>query len=35
MFVRAGIEDIEQNIDRTHCVGKSYLHKKLKKSVVA
>ena len=31
MFVRAAIEDIEQNIDRAHRVGKSYHHKKSKK----
>ena len=31
MFVRVGIEDIEQNIDRAHRIGKSYHHKKSKK----
>ena len=31
MFVRVGIEDIEQNIDRAHGIGKSYHHKKSKK----
>ena len=31
MFVRAGIEDIEQNIDRAHRIGKSYHNKKSKK----
>ena len=31
MFVRAGIEDIDQNIDRAHRIGKSYHHKKSKK----
>ena len=31
MFVRAGIEDVEQNIDRAHRIGKSYHHKKSKK----
>ena len=35
MFVRAGIEDIDQNIDRAHRIGKSYHHKKSKKSVRA
>ena len=30
MFVRAGIEDIEQNIDRAHRIGESYHHKKSK-----
>ena len=35
MFVRVGIEDIEQNIDRAHRIGKSYHHKKSKKSVRA
>ena len=34
-FVRAGIEDIDQNIDRAHRIGKSYHHKKSKKSVRA
>ena len=33
MFVRAGIEDVEQSIDRAHCIGKSYHHKKSKKKV--
>ena len=28
MFVRVGIKDIEQNIDRAHQIGKSYHHKK-------
>ena len=32
MFVRVGIEDIEQNIDRAHRIGKSYHHKKSKKN---
>ena len=31
MFVRAGIEDIEQNIDRAHRIGKSYHNTKSKK----
>ena len=31
MFVRVGIEGIEQNIDRAHRIGKSYHHKKSKK----
>ena len=31
MFVRVGIEGIEQNIDRSHRIGKSYHHKKSKK----
>ena len=31
MFVRVGIEDIEQNIDRAHRIRKSYHHKKSKK----
>ena len=31
MFVRAGIEDIDQNIDRARCIGKTYHHKKSKK----
>ena len=31
MFVRVGIEGIEQNIDRAHHIGKSYHHKKSKK----
>ena len=35
MFVRVGIEDIEQNIDRAHRIGKSYHHKKSKKSARA
>ena len=35
MFVRVGIEDIEQNIDRAHRIGKSYHHKKSKKCVRA
>ena len=35
MFVRGGIEDIDQNIDRAHRIGKSYHHKKSKKSVRA
>ena len=33
MFVRAGIQDIEQNIDRAHCIRKSYHHKNRKKKV--
>ena len=33
MFVRAGIEDVEQSIDRVHCIGKSYHHKKSKKKL--
>ena len=32
MFVRVGIEDIVQNIDRAHRIGKSYYHKKSKKN---
>ena len=35
MFVRAGIEDVEQNIDRAHRIGKSHHHKNKKKSVRA
>ena len=35
MFVRAGIHEIEQNIDRAQRIGKSYHHKKSKKSVRA
>ena len=31
MFVRVGIKDIEQNIDRAHRIGKSYHTKKSKK----
>ena len=31
MFMRVGIEDIEQNIDTAHRIGKSYHHKKSKK----
>ena len=31
MFVRAGIEDVEQNIDRAHRIGKSHHHKNKKK----
>ena len=31
MFVRVGIEDVEQNTDRARCIGKSYHHKKSKK----
>ena len=31
MFVRVGIEDIEQNVDRPHHIEKSYHHKKSKK----
>ena len=31
MFVRAGIEYIDQNIDRAHRIGKSYHHKKSEK----
>ena len=31
MFARVGIEDMEQNIDRAHCIGESYHHKKSKK----
>ena len=31
MFVRVGIEGIEQNINRAHHIGKSYHHKKSKK----
>ena len=34
MFVRAGIEDIDQNIDRARCIGKTYHHKKSKKKSV-
>ena len=33
MFVRVGIEDIEQNIDRAHRIGKSYHHKISEKKV--
>ena len=33
MFVRADIEDIDQNIDRVHRIGKLYHHKKSKKKV--
>ena len=32
MFGRAGIEDIDQNIDRARRIGKSYHHKKSKKN---
>ena len=35
LFVRVGIEDIEQNIDRAHRIGKSFHHKNSKKSVRA
>ena len=31
MFVKAGIEDIEQNTDRAHYIGKSYHHRISKK----
>ena len=31
MFVRVSIEDIEQNLDRAHRIGKSHHHKKSKK----
>ena len=33
MFVRVAIEDVEQNIDRSQRIGKSYHHKKSKKNV--
>ena len=31
MFVKAGIGDVEQNIDRAHRTGKTYAYRKSKK----
>ena len=31
MFVKAGIGDVEQNIDRAHWTGKTYAYRKSKK----
>ena len=33
MFVRVAIEDVEQNIDRSQRIGKSYHHKKSEKKM--